>query len=118
MNNFSLYIRSFLMRAEGKEPIVELFFKHKKVLDLGSGQGDFLAKDPAHFIGVDTNDELIAKAKQRGLHVEKASVTAVPFREASFDGVYCVNVIEHLFPAEALQMMSEAARVLKPGGIF
>ncbi len=44
------------------------------------------------------------------------SATALPFADASFDVVAAFDVIEHCAP-EALAL-SEAARVLAPGGVF
>lgn len=118
MENLRLYFKILRLILGGKEPIVELFFKNKKVLDIGCGWGDFLIKDPQNFIGVDINEELLERARERGLKVAKFNAQKLPFPDEEFDGVYCNNVIEHLFPEEAYKMFQETERVLKPGGIF
>lgn len=41
-----------------------------------------------------------------------------PFKNGTFDGVYCCHMIEHLTPAHAGHLFKEVLRVLKPGGIF
>jgi SAM-dependent methyltransferase len=41
----------------------------------------------------------------------------LPFADASFDAVYSSHTIEHLTRAEALSLLKEAWRVLRPGGI-
>src|SRR3989338_8006878 len=118
MKNLGIYIKMFKLLLQKKELVVELFLKNKKVLDIGCGQGDFLAKDPKNFIGIDINDELMAKAASRGFNVLKAEATKLPFLDKSFEGVYCLNVIEHLFPDDAYKMFLEVERVLSPGGLF
>ncbi len=118
MTTLFVYVRIFALHVRGKEPIVELFFKGKKTLDVGCGQGDFLVKDKERFIGIDDNDELLAKARNRGAQAVKSDVKKLPFEDGGFAGAYCVNVIEHLAPADALRMLSEIARVLAPGGVL
>ena len=41
---------------------------------------------------------------------------ALPFGDASFDVVYCCDVLEHV--NEVRQVIAETARVLRPGGIY
>lgn len=118
MSTLSIYAKIFFLSLRGKEPIVELFFKNKKTLDVGCGQGDFLVKDLKNFTGVDINEELMEKARKRGATVTKASVDKLPFEDKSFEGVNCINVIEHLTPDAALAMLQEISRVLKPNGTF
>lgn len=44
----------------------------------------------------------------------RLDVTAIPFRDASFDVIFCNHVLEHV--TEDRQAMKELHRVLKPGG--
>jgi ubiquinone/menaquinone biosynthesis C-methylase UbiE len=96
--------------------LAEKLFKGKKVLDVGSGLGDFLKFDPKNFVGIDINDEVLEICKKRGLHAKKASVKQMPFPDEHFDGINCQQVIEHLTPEDAFKMMQEMTRVLKKGG--
>lgn len=41
----------------------------------------------------------------------------LPFPDASFDAVYSSHTFEHLYRTEALALLQEVVRVLKPGGI-
>lgn len=98
--------------------IAEKLFKGKKVIDVGSGLGDFLKFDPVNFVGIDINDEVIAISRKQGLKVKKASVRKMPFPSNSFDGANCQQVIEHLTPEDAFAMMKEMTRVIKTGGLI
>lgn len=41
---------------------------------------------------------------------------ALPYDDASFDAVVCVDVLEHV--ADLAKVLSEVARTLRPGGVF
>lgn len=87
-----------------------------KILDVGCGIGNFIAFDAKHIEGVDQNIESIQIAHTRGFRVKKGLVTKLPFTSNSFDGIFCGHVIEHLYPEDALTMLYEFDRVLKPSG--
>lgn len=42
----------------------------------------------------------------------------LPYPDNTFDGAYSEHTLEHLYPADALHLIGEVARVLKPGGTF
>jgi ubiquinone/menaquinone biosynthesis C-methylase UbiE len=89
-----------------------------KILDVGCGLGRFISQDPKRISGVDGNENSVKQCKEKGFEVHKAKVTKLPFKDASFDGVNCSHVIEHLQPVEAHKLLSEMDRILKRGGIF
>lgn len=90
----------------------------KNILDLGCGEGSFIACDPKKTTGLDSNKKSIAICKRKNFKVKLGIVTRLPFKNNSFDGVHCAHVIEHLDPKSAHKMLSEAERVLINGGIF
>ena len=89
-------------------------------LDIGTGNG-FLPKvarpllKDVHIVGTDFAANALAAAGALDERVENdIDAEALPFANATFDFVTCLEVIEHLiFPEKA---MAEIARVLQPGG--
>ena len=96
-----------------------------RVLDVGCG-GGFLAEEFAKFgcrvTGIDPSGPTItqaaAHAQAVGLAIDYlvAPGEAIPFADAAFDIVYCCDVLEHVDDLDAT--IGEAARVLKPGGVY
>jgi dolichol-phosphate mannosyltransferase len=48
--------------------------------------------------------------------LKHGSIFALPFAEASFDGVYNLGLMEHFTSHEITQILQQTQRVLKPGG--
>lgn len=95
------------------------------LLDIGSG-GGLLAEEFANLgirvTGIDLSIKSLAAAnhhaKESNLEISycSGSGTALPFPDASFDIVSCCDVLEHIPDWQAA--IREAARLLKPGGVF
>ncbi len=92
----------------------------KRILISGAGTGLDLPLLPAQhrYTALDFNAAMLARAKARGTKLEVEFVLgdsmALPFADAQFD-----HVVLHLILAvvpEPQRCLSEAARVLKPGG--
>lgn len=102
--------------------IMELFRKHGagKVLDVGCGDGliaSLIAKATgAEVHGVDVSKSSVKKAKQRGIKAKVVDINKqkLPFRENTFDAVFCGDILEHIYDSEKL--IESVNRVLKPGG--
>ena len=95
-----------------------------KILDLGSGRGDFLievTQKKADARGLEYNpiyiEESRRKAKERGVAVEVVQGVAenMPFENCFFDFINICEVIEHVEEPEKL--LAEVRRLLKPGGL-
>lgn len=94
------------------------------VLDIGCGNGrlvDVFEGIDIEYTGIDFSKELIAIAQHergsKGVFL-KADALALPFEENSFDAVFSIAVLHHIPSREnRMQFVSEAYRVLKPGGV-
>ncbi|MBV9710233.1 MAG: 3-demethylubiquinone-9 3-O-methyltransferase [Ktedonobacteraceae bacterium] len=97
----------------------------KKALDVGCG-GGLLAEEFARLgcavTGIDPSELSLETARRHaresGLQIDYQVGTgeSLPFQDASFDIVYCCDVLEHV---QGLgRVIAEIARVLKKGGIF
>lgn len=113
-------------------PLTERLFRTRafdlagmtSILDVGSGAGQLaqhLIKygDPGTQITcIDLSQPMLRRARHRLRGGEPAYVvadlTALPFADASFDGITCGYVLEHL--PQPLDGLSELARVLRRGG--
>lgn len=94
-------------------------------LDVGCG-GGIMAEEVAamgfRVTGVDPSAESIATARahtaRSALAIEylEAPGEHLPFADETFELVYCCDVLEHVNDLQ--QVINEAARVLKPGGVY
>jgi SAM-dependent methyltransferase len=98
------------------------------VLDVGCGPGSItvaLAKAAKSATGIDINAAAIGAAREMAVatgqdnaRFVRGSMTALPFREAQFDAVFFHAVLYHLDAHLLASTLSEAGRVLKPGGVI
>jgi ubiquinone/menaquinone biosynthesis C-methylase UbiE len=91
----------------------------RRALDVGCGTGHqmaWLAGRGFETVGVDGSPEMLDHARERNPQAEirLADVERLPFEDASFDLILCIEVLRYLPDMEAC--VSEMARVLKPGG--
>ncbi|MBE1708993.1 MULTISPECIES: class I SAM-dependent methyltransferase [Mesorhizobium] len=98
------------------------------LLDIGSGVGGparFAANDAgADVTGIDLTQSYVdiatSLSKRTGMsdrtHFVQGSALDMPFADASFDAAMILHVGMNL--PDKKKLMSEAARVLKPGGVF
>ena len=98
---------------------------HIRLLDIGCGGGvlaEEFAKLGCQVTGIDISEESLsvarAHAQAEGLVIQYQNIsgTELPFDNDSFEVVSCCDALEHI--PEWEQVTSEAARVLKPGGLF
>ena len=86
---------------------------HGLGLAIGVGTGRF-ASPLGVQVGIDPTREVLNYAANRGISTVQAIAEALPFSDNSFDYALCVTTI--CFVDDATTMLSEAYRVLKPGG--
>jgi ubiquinone/menaquinone biosynthesis C-methylase UbiE len=82
-------------------------------LSIGVGTGRFAAPLGVQF-GIDPAGEVLGYAARRGVSVVRGIAEALPFADHSFSRILIVTTL--CFVDDATAMLSEARRVLKPGG--
>jgi len=110
------------------EKIASLNISHgprpMRLMDAGSGLTFF-----SHFLGehfttaevecfdydslVETTGDRLA-LKSRAANYSTGDLSSMPFRDRTFDAIYCISVLEHC--RDHKKVISECARVLTPGG--
>lgn len=93
--------------------------RHKRIADLGCGEGITLGKLQRTFtgreiVGVDLSDENVEICRSFGLNVVHSNIRSLPFPDKSFDLCLLLEVLEHV--DEWQRVLSEAYRALDDGG--
>lgn len=104
-----------------KIKLLDFLSKEKsKVLDIGCGSGVMAEKIKllGHDVeGIDISEEAIEKLKEKNIDGKVVDVNKdLPFKDASFDIVWCSDLIEHVQSPGFL--LDEIHRVLKKDGIL
>jgi predicted SAM-dependent methyltransferase len=86
---------------------------------LGSKWPAFLKRRMYRAIGGEgrMSFEQYSRLLSENVFVHHNFVYGLPFEDSSVDFIYSSHVLEHLYRNEALRLMHEARRVLKPGGV-
>jgi SAM-dependent methyltransferase len=91
-------------------------------LDVGCGTGFTtarLARVPgvARVFGVEPSPDALGHARGHATPLARGTALALPFADASFDLVTCLDVLQHLPAGTDGLAAQEIARVLRPGGV-
>lgn len=86
-----------------------------RILDIGAGESPWRGWLPkgSNYFGLDIENSDEFGIKLQGGDITLFDGCTIPFHDDSFDGVICIEVLEHALNPEKL--MSETARVLKKG---
>jgi SAM-dependent methyltransferase len=92
-----------------------------RVLDVGCGTGEYIRRvHELGFVGagVEPAEAMREIAIEKNPHSEvlEGVATKLPFPDASFDLVICIEVLRYLHRADGRLAMREMRRVLRPGG--
>lgn len=101
--------------------LIEKFTKHKgKLLDIGSGKGEFLAVAKIHgweAFGVEPSKDFVRYANEKyGLDVQNCNLEGANFPESFFDVVTLNMVLEHIENPHAL--LSAIYKILNKDGLL
>jgi len=111
-----LLVNPFYFARRGLMRELRPFFIQLKgeVLDVGCGRKPYRAYLQASgYVGLDVDTSVTRKLATADVFYDGKTF---PFHDASFDGVLCSQVFEHVFtPTEFL---GEIHRVLRPGGVL
>lgn len=92
--------------------------ENKKILDAGCGKGRYLIKIKSLYPscevhGIDISEELLQEAPDYVIK-KKGNILNLPYDTESFDGILCIEALEHTIRAE--KAIEELCRVLKDNG--
>jgi SAM-dependent methyltransferase len=109
------------IRSEGRERALELLDARpgERVLDLACGPGNLTARllaAGASVTGADLAPGMLAVARGAapGATYARMAMAALALREGAFEAVLCGHGLQ--FVPDAVQVLREARRVLRPGG--
>jgi SAM-dependent methyltransferase len=100
-------VRSLLGRGSGR------------LVDVGCGTGAYAAAFAElgwTVTGVDVSEDMLRRARDRGVDVVQADATELPFEDSSFDAA--VSLWTHTDIPDLTAMLREVARVVRPGAPF
>lgn len=92
-----------------------------RILDAGCGTGGSLTwlKEFGAAYGIDHHVLAMSLAKEKGhRRISRATVSSLPFAEATFDVVTSFDVLYHVDVSDDVAALKEMARVMVPGGVL
>lgn len=114
----------FMARPEARRAmhsfVARWFPPSGDLLDVGCGSGELVAfanQRGLRATGIDRDEAYVARALERGLDVVAGDVFHAPIDvDRQFDVITMEHLIEHFPPPEAVRLLTEYARRLRPGG--
>jgi SAM-dependent methyltransferase len=91
----------------------------ERLIDVGCGTGSYAAALPElgwTVTGVDVSEDMLRRAREKGVQAVRADATDIPFPDATFAAA--VSMFTHTDIDEFGQVVREVTRVLQPGGPF
>ena len=106
------YLQKFLGRVAPRSTLLSAA--------CGAGRYDGMLLEAGHsVVGIDQSAGMLARARERfpGVRYEKIGLQEMNFREA-FDGVICIDAMEHVCPEDWPGILRGFRKALKPGGVL
>lgn len=126
-DNASVTVVSMQLSSGGRDPwcAAQIFAEQNvdSVLDIGCGQGSQLQRLDGfcrRVVGLDTDLAILEDAKRQAPRAELIHQAAddLPFADKEFDVVVLADVLEHVGLERQQEVVEEAHRVVKPGGLL
>ncbi len=116
-----------VMHRQFIEKFLGRLAEHSTLLDAGCGAGryDGLLLEGGHTVlGIDQSGSMLAQAREHypqegypGLRYAKVGLQEMDF-QGEFDGVVCIDAMEHVFPEDWPTILARLHKALKPGGVL
>jgi 2-polyprenyl-3-methyl-5-hydroxy-6-metoxy-1,4-benzoquinol methylase len=111
------FMQKFLGRLEAQSTILDAA--------CGAGRYDGMLLESGHSVlGIDQSDKMLGRAQEHfpqerfpGLQYTKMSLQEMDF-QAKFDGVICMDAMEHVCPEDWPGIVDRFHTALKPGGVL
>jgi SAM-dependent methyltransferase len=118
--NFGLYANE--THREYLQKFLGLIEKSGTILSAACGAGRYdgiLLEAGYSVVGIDQSAGMLARARERfpGARYEKMGLQEMYFRE-EFDGVICMDAMEHICPEDWPGILQGFREALKPGGVL
>jgi SAM-dependent methyltransferase len=108
------------LESETWQTLVELLGEGSgNLVDIGCGTGSYaaaLAELGWTVTGVDVSEDMLRRAREKGVETVRADAAAMTFEDASFDAA--VSIFTHTDVDDFSAVVGEVARVLRPGAPF
>ncbi len=86
----------------------------------GAGKYDGMLLEAGHsVVGIDLSEGMLGRARERfpSIRYEKKGLQEMDFQD-EFDGVICIDALEHVFPEDWPVIVRGFRQALKPGGVL
>ncbi len=111
------FIEKFLGRLGAQSAILDAA--------CGAGRYDGMLLEAGHSVlGIDQSGSMLARARERfpqerfpGLRYAKMGLQEIDF-QAEFDGVICIDALEHVCPEDWPGILARFQKALRPGGVL
>jgi SAM-dependent methyltransferase len=108
------------LESEAWETLVRLLGEGTgSLLDVGCGTGSYAAGFAAlgwDYTGVDASEDMLRRAREKGVTAVQSDAAALPFTDASFDAA--VSIFTHTDVDDFAGLVKEVVRVLRPDAPF
>jgi len=102
------------------QKFLKLLPPHSTILDAACGAGRYMSSllEKDHIVvGIDQANGMLARVKEKfpNVRVEKIGLQEMDYQQA-FEGVICMDAMEHVFPENWQRVLGNFQRALKPQG--